>query len=167
MRTLTHSCSIRSLACGKRIVCDERGASAIEFSILAPVLAFACLAAVDCGLAIGEKMSLDYSLRAASEGAIADLGESDVHDLLNAVASEQFTVAADDAEIVSDGAVTTEVARFCTCPEDTTTAVDCGTGGCAAAAKPYVYYRLSGQKDYLAIFLPEFPLGSSLLVQVE
>ena len=134
------------------LLSDERGVAAIEFAFVVPVLAFACLAAADCGLAINEKMQLDDSLRAASESAMGDLGEDEVQDVLDAVAS---------------GSLETDVERFCACPEDVNSAVDCDSGTCAGGEDPYLYYRLSGQTEHVTFLLPNIPISASLLVQVE
>jgi hypothetical protein len=131
---------------------DEGGVAAIEFAFVAPILVFACLATADLGLAINKKMELDDSLRVVSEGAMGDLGEDEVQAILDAVASENFE---------------TDVERFCTCPEDVASAVDCDSGACAGAEDPYLYYRLSGEMEYATFLLPNIPISASLLVQVE
>jgi pilus assembly protein CpaE len=149
----------------KHLIGDERGVSAIEFAFLAPVLAFACLAAIDCGLAVREKMTVDSTVRAASEGALADLGEAEVHSLLDSLASEHFTIGASDMNAQTP--LTTSVERFCACPENASSTVDCDTAACAGSADPYLYYRLSAAKQHQTILLPYIPLQSSILVQVE
>jgi pilus assembly protein CpaE len=155
----------------RALLSDEGGASAIEFALVLPILVLACLATVDVGLAINERMEIDHSLRAGSEGAMRDLGEEEVHDLIDAVASEVFTVRSEDedeGEIdVSSNGLDVTVERFCTCPESVGAAVSCTAGNCADEAKPYLYYRLSAEKDFATILLPTIPLESSLLVQVE
>jgi len=160
---------LQALAYGGRAAFrDEGGAAAIEFALLVPILVFACLATVDIGLAISKKMEIDYSLRMASEGAIADLGEDEVHDLLDQVASENFTVSPDVEDDGPDvGELDTEVLRFCACPESMSTVAACTSGTCGGAADPYLYYRLSGEMYYDAVILPQIPMDTSLLVQVE
>ena len=145
---------------------DEGGASAVEFAILAPVLVLACLATVDMGLAIGERMEIDQGLRAASEGAMLDLGEDEVEELAEAIASENMTIAPDTGE-PSPNDLAISVDRFCACPESPSAAVDCDGGECADDASPYVFYRITAEKEFASRFLPEIPIHSSVLVQVE
>ena len=156
------------------LLSQERGAAATEFAVLAPVLIFACLATIDIGLAISQKMRLDYSVRAASEAAIRDLGEAEVHGVLNLIASEHFSLASTEegTETQTEGDVSpipeiaTNVNRFCACPESVSAAIGCSTV-CTDNAKPYLYYELSASVDYEAILLPDIPLTKSLLVQVK
>ena len=149
----------------RRATADERGASAVEFALVAPVLVVACLATVDLGMAISQKMDVDQSLRAASQGAMLDLGEDEVEDLAKAVAAENSTIAPDSGAAATD--LDIAVDRFCACPESVSAAVDCETGTCADEASPYVFYRLTAEKEFASLFLPAIPISSSLLVQIE
>ena len=153
-----------------RLVGEENGASAIEFALVAPVLVLACLATVDVGLAIGQKMDIDQTLRAASEGAMLDLGRDEVQDLAEAIAAENSTVASSgggdgSAPAATDLEVTVD--RFCACPESASTAVDCDSDSCADSKTPYVFYRLTAEKEFASLFLPTIPISGSLLVQVK
>ena len=148
-----------------RATADERGASAVEFALVAPVLVVACLATVDLGMAISQKMDVDQSLRAASQGAMLDLGEDEVEDLAKAVAAENSTIAPDSGAAATD--LDISVDRFCACPESVSAAVDCDSGTCADEANPYVFYRLTAEKEFASLFLPAIPISSSLLVQIE
>jgi Flp pilus assembly protein TadG len=159
------------LARGKRsIASDEGGAPAIEFAILAPALVLACLATVDIGLAINEKMQIADSLRAASNGAMRDLGEDIVRELAEDTAAENPNLAPPDpGDLTGDPSehLVVTVDRSCACPESASTEVDCDTEMCMDAAKPYAYYRLTGAKEYKPFLLPKFNIGSSLLVEIE
>ena len=148
-----------------RISRNEAGVAATEFALVAPVLVLACLGMVDIGMAFSERMAIDDSLRAASEGAMRDTGKAEVTDLLNAAASNNFTIAS-DRTVRSDTLVTT-VDRFCACPESVNTTVSCTSGACAGAKPPFAYYSLSAEKLSSSIFLRNFNLKSSLLVQVK
>ena len=149
----------------RRFTPDEGGASAVEFALVAPVLVVACLATVDLGLAISQKMDVDQSLRAASQGAMLDLGEDEVEDLAKAIAAENSTIAPDSGAAATD--LDISVDRFCACPESVSAAVDCDSGTCADEANPYVFYRLTAEKDFASLFLPAIPISSSLLVHIE
>ena len=149
---------------------DERGASAVEFALLAPLLVMACLATVDVGMAISERMNMDSVLRTGSEGAMVDLGEDEVEALVEDAASESFNVAPDDNGDIGTGSPTdldVTVDRFCSCPGSGNEPVDCETGSCAGSVEPYLFYRLTAEKTYEPLILPEFGLRGSMLVQVE
>lgn len=154
----------------RRLVEDEDGASAIEFALVAPVLVLACLATVDVGLAIGQKMDIDQTLRAASEGAMLDLGRDEVQDLAEAIAAENSTVASsgeDESDQSSATDLEVTVDRFCACPESASTAVDCDSDSCVDSKTPYVFYRLTAEKEFASLFLPAIPISGSVLVQVK
>ena len=144
---------------------SEAGTAATEFALVAPVLVLACLGMVDIGMALGERMAIDDSLRAASEGAMADAGEAEVTDLLKAAASNNFSIASDGQ--VNSESLVTSVDRFCACPESADTEVGCTATTCQGGKTPYHYYLLSAEKKSSSIFLPHFGLQASLLVQVK
>ena len=149
---------------------DEGGASAIEFALLAPLLVMACLATVDVGMAISERMDLDYVLRAGSEGAMVDLGEDRVESLVEDAASESFKIAPDEGGDIGTGSPTdldVTVDRFCSCPGTNNAPTNCDAPACAAGIEPYLFYRLTAEKTYDPMFLPDFGLRGSMLVQVE
>ena len=149
---------------------DECGASAIEFALLAPLLVMACLATVDVGMAISERMNIDSVLRTGSEGAMVDLGEDEVEALVEDSASQSFNVAPDADGDIGTGSPTdldVTVDRFCSCPGTSNAPVDCETGSCAGSVEPYLFYRLTAEKTYEPMILPEFGLRGSMLVQVE
>ena len=144
---------------------SESGTAATEFALVSPVLVLACLGMVDIGMALGERMAIDDSLRAAAEGAMLDAGEAKVTDLLNASASNNFSIASDGQ--VNSQSLVTSVDRFCACPESANTEVSCTATICAGGKTPYHYYLLSAEKKSSSIFLPNFGLQASLLVQVK
>jgi hypothetical protein len=143
----------------------EAGTAAMEFALAAPVLVLACLGMVDIGMAFHERMAIDDSLRAASEGAMLDAGEAKVADLLKAAASNNFSIASDGQ--VNSESLVTSVDRFCACPESTSTEVSCTATTCEGGKTPYHYYLLSAEKKSSSNFLPHFGLQASLLVQVK
>jgi pilus assembly protein CpaE len=143
----------------------------IEFGVLAPVLVFALLTTVDIGLAVHQRMAIDNALRAGAEAAMADLGASKVREIIETVARDQFTLSDPDAEggdfeLSEATPLSVNVERFCACPEARATQVSCSTNSCTGSEKSYVYYRLSADKQYNAILLPQLPLDSAVQVQV-
>ena len=157
---------------------DEAGASAIEFALLIPLLILGCMATVDLGLALNQKMEIDQSLRAGAEGLMAGDYESKlqpedkVKGLVEAIASEALAVDdPDDQDLETGGAADLQVVvkRFCMCPENLAAEVSCGgSGNCANSAKRYKFYRISATMDYPSMYLPtDIPLSGSILVQIE
>jgi pilus assembly protein CpaE len=153
------------------IVRDERGVSAIEFGVLAPILLFALLTTVDIGFAVHERMAIDNALRAGAEAAMGDQGIGRVRTIVQTVAEDHFTVApegdGDDFSLSTTTPLSLEVDRFCACPEARGSAVDCSAGNCRDQARPYVYYKLQANKTYKAIILPSLSLDSTVQIQAQ
>ncbi|WP_026617041.1 AAA family ATPase [Ensifer aridi] len=144
---------------------SEAGASAVEFALIAPVLALALVATADLGLAIYERMTIDHALRAGAQAAMADPGAPHVQKVMQSTLAKSAVLA--NATVVA-------VKRYCACPENADVNPDaapqCGTSPCANAAQQYVYYHLAAAKSYRPMSLPEvlpaFDLNSSMQVQV-
>lgn len=141
---------------------SERGVSAIEFALVAPVFAIALVLMVDVGLALYERMAIDHVLRSGAQAAMADPGAADVLKIMQS--TESANVDPGRAAVTLD-----PPARFCACPENA--GVDPGsapacTAVCTSSAPPYVYYRMSASATYDGLLLPEIPLSSSVQVQV-
>ncbi|MGH0356775.1 AAA family ATPase [Sinorhizobium meliloti] len=145
---------------------SEAGASAVEFALVAPVLALGLVATADLGLAIHERMTIDHVLRAGAQAALADPGAAQVQKVLVSTLAQSPRVAS---------ATLPAVKRYCACPENADVAPEaapqCGTVTCANAKPQFVYYRLAAAKSYrpmsLPAVLPVFELGSSMQVQVQ
>jgi pilus assembly protein CpaE len=142
---------------------SEDGVSAIEFALLAPVLFFALVAAVDVGLAEYERMTIDHVLRAGAQSAMADPGQAQVLNVAQNTASKNFTISTQSG--ISATALNVDVQRFCACPNSTGTAVACSTI-CAGSAPPFIYYRLTGTKLHNGMVMPAMTLTGSVEVQV-
>lgn len=142
--------SLAALRGFARFLACRRGTSATEFALIAPMVAFGMIGAVDVGLAVQQKMSLDHALRSAAQMAILDPGETAVRTAATQMAG---------------GLATPSVTRYCACPENTDLAVACSTT-CPGPTYTSVYYRLSASKQYVGYFLPAFTLGSSAKVRI-
>lgn len=145
---------------------SEAGVSAVEFALIAPVLALGLVATADLGLALYERMTIDHVLRAGAQAAMTDPGAAQVDKVLQSTLAERPTPA---------NVTLKPVKRYCVCPEDADVTPDaapaCGTTTpCANAAQQFVYYRLEAAKAYQPMSLPEmlpaFQLGSAMQVQV-
>lgn len=134
-----------------------RGLSAVEFALLAPILFFALIATVDIGLAVYERMTIDHVLRAGAQSAMEDRGEAKVRELIETTAARNF--AAGELALSAD--------RYCACPENPGfgDAVDCSTP-CADSQPTFIFYRLSGERDYTGRILPTIRLATAIQVQV-
>ncbi len=53
---------------------SEAGVSAIEFALIAPIMAFGLVATADVALAVHERMTIDHVLRAGAQAAMTDPG---------------------------------------------------------------------------------------------
>jgi Flp pilus assembly protein TadG len=137
---------------GALFVLDERGASAIEFALLAPVLAIALLGTVDVGRALTDQMAMGSLLRTAAQAAIVGGDKFMIERVLDA--------ARDDASVsVSIGD------PRCSCPENPTVLLGCYTT-CAGSASTAIYYSLTAHKEFVGIFIPRMTLSKTLQVQV-
>ncbi|WEX90760.1 AAA family ATPase [Sinorhizobium garamanticum] len=144
---------------------SEAGASAVEFALIAPVLALALVAMADLGFAIYERMTLDHALRAGAQAAMADPGATQVYKVMQSTLAKSANPA---------NATVAAVNRYCACPESADVkpeaAPECGKTPCANSAPELVFYRLDAATLYRPMsapeVLPEFELNSSIQVEV-
>jgi pilus assembly protein CpaE len=148
--------------CGR----SEEGVSAVEFALIAPVLVAALVAAVDVGLSLYERMTIDHVLRAGAQAAISDPGTDQVLKVLQTTAAKNFPPVEGEPSALS---FDPEPVRYCACPEnpdvDPASAPAC-SATCAASAPTYIYYRMTARKTYDSMFIPEFALSSMVQVQI-
>ena len=131
---------------------SEDGVAAVEFALFASAVLPVLLWAADLGLAEYERMTIDHILRAGAQSAIADQGPDQVLKVVQNTASKNFTLSTQAT--VSSDALKVDVKRFCACPENTSMEVACSTT-CAGSAPTFIYYRLTGEKNYKAIIIPQ------------
>ena len=139
---------------------DRHGVSAVEFSLIAPVLVFGGFATVDAGMAVYEEMMISQTLRSGAHLAIQAESEAQVLAVLEAVASENFTVASGTPAV---GELSAAVTSYCICPEATGTAVAC-TAVCTGGSAPNRFYSLSASKQFTGVILPAMTLTGSIHV---
>lgn len=162
-----HKSTRRGLA---RLRRDDSGVAAVEFSLLAPVLFFAGLAAVDLGMAITERMTVDHVLRSGATRAMAEGADEDkIEQVLRATAKKNFAeceVADGDGSSVGQKGDCIDIAepqkRFA-CPDDPDTAV---ADPAVCGGDYYTFYRLSATKTYVAMILPDISFSPAIEVQV-
>jgi pilus assembly protein CpaE len=141
---------------------NEKGTSAVEFALFAPVLFFALVATVDVGLAEYERMTIDHILRAGAQSAMADQGQDQILKIVQNTASRNFTLS--NQTTINATALAVAVDRFCACP-DSPAAVACTTT-CTGLTPTFVYYRVSAAKIYSGMIMPAITMSPSVLVQV-
>lgn len=142
----------------------HRGVSAVEFALVAPILAFLLLAGVDMGRAISERMAMDHALRAGAQESMRDPGASRVLEVMRGTAETNFTLA--DGTLESDAAsLNLSAIRLFACPEDLGFAVTSSTI-CAGSKPPFIYYRMTGAKTYTGWIMPAFGFDRSVQVQI-
>ncbi|MCR4264733.1 AAA family ATPase [Nitratireductor sp. ZSWI3] len=144
---------------------SESGVSAVEFALIAPVLAFSLVAMADVGLALHERTAMDHALRAGAQAAMSDPGEAAVQKVMESTLGQTGTSAGVTFDLVK---------RYCACPENADVApadAPACTVSCASSAAPFVFYRLQASKTYDAMSLPEiladFRLSSSAEIQIQ
>lgn len=147
---------------------DEDGVAAVEFSLLAPVLFFCCLAVVDAGLAVGERMTIDHVLRAGANFAMQDPGEAAVKNAMVSIAKKNFSgaqVAPGDGQAVSNSAdsLYLEVDKFFACDDAPAVPV---ADPASCTGDYYTFYRLDATKIYAAMILPNISFNPVIQVQV-
>jgi len=140
---------------------DQRGVSAVEFGLLAPILLGGLLTTVDIGLAVTERMTLDHVLRAAAQGAMTGQGTEDVLKTLKGIASGNFAVA---GQTTATNPVELSVARECACADNLSAAVACFVT-CTGSVPPLPYYRLTAKKTYDGMVIPPIRFERSVKVQ--
>lgn len=145
------------------LVRREDGISAVEFSLISPVLVLGTFATVDAGMAVYEEMMISNALRSGAHLALSASDEAQVLAVLQAVAGENFTVA---SGAPTPGELSAAVNSYCVCPSDGSAQVACGstcTGGTAAQQ----FYALSASKEFVGILLPAFTLSGAIDVMAQ
>jgi len=142
---------------------DQRGVSAVEFALIAPILIGGLLSMVDIGLAVTERMNLDHVLRAGAQAAMAEQEKEHILDVLKATASGHFTLAGSSVQTSVEDPVALSVNCVCSgasaSPEEECTV-------CAGSTQAHVYYQLSAEKLYNGIVFKGITLKADIEVQV-
>ena len=143
-----------------RLIRCTAGVSAVEFAILSPFLVLGTFGMVDTGMAIYQRMMMNQVLRAGAQPALRGSNESVVRSVLEATASENFTVA--DGEATGDE-LALDVETSCACPGNAVVGVGCATV-CDSGSIALRFYRLSASMTFQGVMLPEFTLSGALEV---
>lgn len=142
---------------------NQSGVSAVEFSLISPILVLGSFATVDAGMAVYEEMMISNALRSGAHLAISANDEAQVLSVLQAVAAENFSVASGTP---SAGQLSATVNSYCVCPSDGTAQVDC-TATCSGGSAAQQFYALSASKEFVGILLPPFTLSGAIDVMAQ
>lgn len=142
---------------------DRRGISAVEFSLISPILVLATFGTVDAGMAVYEEMMISNTLRSGAHLAISASDEAQVLAVLQAVAAENFTVASGTP---ASGELSAAVTSYCVCPSDGSALVAC-TSTCTGGSSAQQFYALSASKEFTGILLPSFTLSGEIDVMAQ
>lgn len=140
MRTLLRQCL--------RLLGAERGAAAIEFAILAPVMLLILVGAGDFGLSVHSKLQLQAAANAGLQHAIATQGQE--------IARTQAVITHE----LGGAPATIEVERFCECSG---VKVQC-SASCNKPKMSFVSASVSSTSTHL--FWPDIALSASFRVYV-
>lgn len=151
---------------GRRISAAESGAASVEFAILAPILCFLLLGAVDLGTAVSQRISMGHLMRSGAQVAMEDPGVADVKAVLKSTASRNFTVADDLPNTIEVGnPMDLAVSRVCACPDQPDVAESCSKV-CAGEVPTVIYYKMSAAKKFSGVLMRDLPLQADAQVQV-
>ena len=122
-----------------RLAFSRRGAAAVEFAILVPVILAALTGIVNFGLVMFDKMELVSAARAGAQLALID--RTDTTGIAQAV------VASTNLSLTTSDVTTTE---FCECADGTT--VTCGTT-CVDASSNRYFMTISASYNHTLLLL--------------
>lgn len=117
----------------------DRGAAAVEFAIIAPILIAALTGIVDYGLAMYNKMELMGAVRAGAQVALIDYTDT--------TAIKQAVVDSTNAGITTADVTTTQ---FCECADGST--ITCGNT-CADSSSNRYFMTISATQNYTLMLL--------------
>lgn len=146
----------------KSILRDASGSAAVEFAIIAPVLAAALVGMLDLGQFFYERADINSALRMAAQTAMSDPGTKKVTDVLNTFKSrKQFS-----------GILNFEynAVRFCACPDMSEAGKMVKTScelSCPTSVSPSVFYRISGGTKLNGILISEYKISNAIEIQIE
>lgn len=120
---------------------DTRGATAVEFALILPVLIVALAGLIDYGLLVYNNNEMENAARSGAQYAM--LGDTQAAD------DAAITAAAYDALRDTSG-VTTTISRSCQCPDGT--AVACSGTLCTDDIVPGAYIKVHLHRDYVPLF---------------
>lgn len=173
LNRLIAACGVRTASrfVGTSIRKDQRGVSALEFSLFAPLVIFGFLSVADLAFLAQQYMAISHALRAGAQEAMLDKttdpGAPEVKKVLNAMAADNFAVGSTTA-VNGKPPLTFSASRYCVCPDSLSTPKVC-LSVCTApsgTSQPLAFYDISAESRSHNVFLPQVTLRPRLKVQV-
>ncbi|WP_243373444.1 TadE/TadG family type IV pilus assembly protein [Microvirga solisilvae] len=175
-RMLTKVVPIRNRRSRKRSISsllrrDQRGVSALEFSLFAPILIFGFLSVADLAFLAQQDMAIGHVLRIGADEAMMDLSPdpeaSYIVNVMNRMATENFAVDSTSA-VNGKPPVKFSAARSCACPNNINAPQSCSSICTTSTGNttPLAFYTLSAESRSLNVFLPQITLKPSIKIQV-
>ncbi len=148
---------------GRKVAPCEKGVSALEFAIFAPILCIGLLAMIDVGMSVALRMELDRNVRSGAQAAIGLENPGPIiKDIVELSAGNP-----DDLKV--------QVAQTCFCRSETElTPKTCGTGLCPslpsaqllAEYEPLVFFEIRAERPYTGAIFGKRTIVSETRAQV-
>ncbi|MBT4890098.1 MAG: pilus assembly protein [Rhodospirillales bacterium] len=132
----------------RHLVCSKRGAAAVEFAMLMPIISALFIGVINYGLVVFEKMELSSAAHAGAQMALIDSSDTSV--------IQQVVVDSTDLNITTSDVAVSE-ACTCTCTDDT----------CSGADNEH-HFTITVSEDYTLLLVPTtMTLSSSAVIRTE
>lgn len=137
------------------LVRSNKGASAVEFAIIAPMLIVILVPLIDLGLGFYQQMQVEDAAQAGAQYAMAHGWNSDA-----------IQSAVTNATPLGAVSATPAPARSCGCPSGTSvSAADCGST-CDDGQSARTYVTVSAQATYTTL-IPYPTIGNSIILTAQ
>lgn len=153
-----------------RLLRDQTGVSALEFSLLAPIILLGTLSVADLAFLAHQRMAIDQVLRAGAQQAMLDKSTSptaeDVIKVLNFMANSGNFAVGSTVPVKEKPPLIVNASRYCVCPDAIEGPhVACSTI-CTGSKPTLAFYSIRAQSKSSNMFLPDFSFEPQIRVQV-
>ncbi|MCC1482896.1 TadE/TadG family type IV pilus assembly protein [Roseibaca sp. Y0-43] len=145
----------------RRFICHEAGVSAVELALIAPFVLTALLFMMDLGVAIHQRMAINYILRLGGEAAMRGAGPEQLVETLDQAVLDHATARMDTLQIAPPRWI-------CRCSGADDVIVPCSQN-CASGRPPNSYVELSAEMPYRSLVMGDrlnITLRGNLQLQV-
>jgi Flp pilus assembly protein TadG len=147
----------------------ERGASAVEFALLVPLLVMLVFGVINFGIVLAQKQSLSSAARAGARLGSVNLYEADSHNcgkVIDQTRAEAQTIAMAGTSVTVEvlrGSSLATATRVCSTDSsltpNSTSAAPCANGSLAAGATENLYVRATRPDTEIGI--PATPIAAT------
>jgi pilus assembly protein CpaE len=166
---LVRRCSQHLKTAGKRLLREQKGVSALEFALFAPLLLLGSLSVADLAFLAYQRMAIDQVLRAGAQQAMLDKSKSpaaqDVIKVLNVMAAENFAVGS-TASVNGKPPLILEASRYCVCPDAVEGPHEDCSKICPSTKATLAFYSITAQSRSSSMLLPNVTFKPQIRVQV-